>query len=245
MDNQANAIITGASGDIGAAIAIEAAKAGMNLAIIGGSNKDALNETKDKCLEYGVKVLSYQAALENEEECSRIIRDVSLAFSEINLLVNCAGVSVVKLLQDCDYSDWTKVINSNLTSIYNCCHEVTPYMIKQQSGKIINISSVWGQHGASMEVIYSASKGGVDAFTKALAKELAPSNIAVNALSLGFIDTKMNAHLTDEDRNSLKEEIPIGRFADAKEVGEAVLTLSQMSNYLTGQIITFDGGWTV
>ena len=140
--------------------------------------------------------------------------------------------------------DWNRVISSNLTSVFNCCSLAIPMMLKKKSGKIINISSVWGNVGASCEVAYSASKGGMNAFTKALAKELAPSNIQVNAIACGAIDTEMNQFLSEDDRLSLIEEIPANRLGQANEVAEFAYQLATASAYLTGQIISLDGGWT-
>jgi 3-oxoacyl-[acyl-carrier protein] reductase len=161
----------------------------------------------------------------------------------IDLLVNNAGISYVGLLTDMDISDWNYVINTNATSMFNSCRNVVPYMIKQQSGCIINVSSVWGNVGASCEVAYSASKGAVNAFTKALAKELAPSHISVNAVAFGAIDTEMNNHLSEEEKSNLEYEIPYGRMATPVEAAKFILNLSEAENYLTGQVITFDGGW--
>ena len=141
--------------------------------------------------------------------------------------------------------EWDEVISVNLSSVYNTCHFASGLMVKQHSGKIINISSVWGERGASMEVAYSASKGGVNAFTKALAKELAPSSIQVNAVSCGFIDTDMNSIYSPEDRSAIMEEIPTGRSGDPAEVADLVSKLIEAPDYLTGQIIGLDGGWQV
>ena len=131
----------------------------------------------------------------------------------------------------------------NIDSVFNCCHFAVKDMMKRHCGKIINISSVWGLYGASCEVAYSATKGAVNSFTKALAKELAPSGIQVNAVACGAIDTEMNGHLSDFDKAELAEEIPAGRFGNPQEVAELVKSLSRINNYLTGQIITLDGGW--
>jgi 3-oxoacyl-[acyl-carrier protein] reductase len=164
-------------------------------------------------------------------------------FGSLDVLVNNAGISYVGLLTDMTLEDWNRVITTNLTSLYNCCSLAIPDMVNRKSGKIINISSVWGNIGASCEVAYSASKGGMNSFTKALAKELAPSNIQVNAIACGAIDTEMNHFLTDEDLLQLTEEIPTGRLGQANEVADLVYQLSQNNQYLTGQIIGLDGGW--
>ena len=160
-----------------------------------------------------------------------------------DVLINNAGVSWIGLLTDMTARDWDEVIRSNLTSVFNCCHEVIPAMVHRKSGRIINISSVWGCCGASCEAAYSASKGGVNALTQALAKELAPSGISVNAIACGTIDTSMNAFLSPQERQTLEEEIPAGRFARPEEVGDTILSLCNTTTYLTGQIIRLDGGW--
>jgi 3-oxoacyl-[acyl-carrier protein] reductase len=140
---------------------------------------------------------------------------------------------------------WNKIIDNNLLTAINCSHAALQYMIKQQSGSIVNISSMWGSVGASCEVIYSATKGAVNAFTKALAKEVAPCNIRVNAIACGAIDTEMNSFLTDEERAALEEEIPMGRFGTVEEIAEVALFLAEeRSKYITGQIIGADGGMT-
>jgi 3-oxoacyl-[acyl-carrier protein] reductase len=152
-------------------------------------------------------------------------------------------MSYVGLLTDMEYEDWRKVISTNLDSCFLTCANAVPAMVRRHSGKIINISSVWGNVGASMEVAYSASKGGMNAFTKALAKELAPSNIQVNAIACGVIDTDMNKCFDKEDMRALIEEIPADRIGKPEEVAELVGMLCSGNDYLTGQIITLDGGW--
>ena len=144
---------------------------------------------------------------------------------------------------DMNPDEWRQTVAVNLDSVYNTCHEVLPYMVKEKRGRIINISSVWGLVGASCEVAYSATKGAVNAFTKALAKELAPSGIRVNAAAFGVIDTDMNRHLSEEDRSQLEEEIPIGRMASPEEAADFIMKLIDMPDYFTGEVVKFDGGW--
>ena len=161
----------------------------------------------------------------------------------IDVLINCAAVSYVGLLMDMTPEEWQKTVAVNLDSVYNTCHEVIPHMVRQKSGRIVNISSVWGLSGASCEAAYSATKGAVNAFTKALAKELAPSGISVNAIAFGAVDTRMNSFLSEEDRASLEEEIPYGRMATADEAALTITKLWEMPEYLTGEVIKCDGGW--
>ena len=159
-----------------------------------------------------------------------------------DILINNAGISYVGLLQDMSYDEWKNVIDTNLTSVFNLSKMVIPNMVAKKNGRIINVSSMWGNVGASCEVAYSASKGGVNTFTKALAKELAPSKISVNAIAFGAVDTRMNAFLSYEERELLTEEIPAGRFLAPQEAADIIYSVAMMNNYVTGQIITADGG---
>ena len=147
------------------------------------------------------------------------------------------------LFQDMSDEQWTRMIQTNLSSVFYTCRQVIPDMVHRQQGCILNISSVWGNTGASTEVAYSAAKGGVNAMTRALAKELAPSHIRVNAIACGFIDTEMNGFLSADDREALFEEIPAGRAGTVQEVADLVRRILDAPEYLTGQIITLDGGW--
>jgi len=161
----------------------------------------------------------------------------------LDVLVNNAGISFVGLLQDMSDAQWSEILNTNLSSVFYCCRSAISHMVSQKSGKIINISSMWGTVGASCEAAYSATKSGMNGLTKALAKELAPSNVQVNAIACGVIDTAMNAQFSEEEREALREEIPAGRFADSEEVAALALTLASGHSYLTGQIIGLDGGY--
>ena len=174
---------------------------------------------------------------------SSFIEGVIEEMGSIDLLVNNAGIAYFDLIQDITPEKWHEVITTDLTSVYNTAHFAAKKMIRCHSGRIINISSVWGIHGASCESAYSAAKGGVNAFTKALAKELAPSGIAVNALAPGVIDTDMNRNFSDEERAALIDLIPAGRMGTPEEVAKAILLISKMPVYLTGQIIAIDGGF--
>ena len=142
-----------------------------------------------------------------------------------------------------EFEEWDNLIASNLSSVFHCCRLAIPGMVRNQSGHIVNISSVWGVCGASCEAAYSASKGGVNALTQALAKELAPSHIQVNAIACGAIDTEMNRFLSAEERDMLLEEIPAGRMGTPEEVADMVWSLTEGPAYLTGQVIRLDGGW--
>lgn len=234
------ALITGASRGIGRAIAESFAGAGYALILTCSKTMDDLNTVAAQISEkYGTPCLAAKADMGNAQDVARLFSEID----HLDVLVNNAGISYVGLLSDMSEEDWHKVMAVNLDSCFYTSKHAIPLMLKKHSGRIINISSVWGNVGASMEVAYSASKGGINAFTKALAKELAPSNIQVNAIACGVIDTSMNACFTAEDMAALTEEIPADRIGKPEEVARLSLQLAQAPTYLTGQIITLDGGW--
>ena len=236
--------VTGSSKGIGRAIALEFASKGYAVAINSRHSNDLLALLRDEIEEKNVPCLALLGDMSDYETAKNIINEIYEEFGEIDVLVNNAGIAYLGLLTDMTIEDWNKIIGINLTSIFNTCNLIVPHMVFQKEGTIINISSVWGDVGASCEVAYSASKGGVNGFTKALAKELAPSNIRVNAVACGAIDTSMNRMLSDEDLIALTDEIPASRLGSPDEVARFVSTLAEMdSNYLTGQVIKFDGGW--
>jgi len=239
-----NVLITGASGAIGQAIALEYAKAECNLFLVCNSRIYELDEFADKLsAEYDIEVFTASVDFSDTSKAGRDLEDF-IGETSIDILINNAGISYVGLFQDMNPSQWNNILNINLNSVYITCSTVVPSMLQKKSGKIINISSVWGNIGASCEVAYSTTKGGINSFTKALAKELAISGISVNALAPGLVDTPMNSHLSDEEFNDIVDAIPIGRAATPKEIAKCVLKLSEMPGYLTGQIISADGGWT-
>ena len=241
------ALITGASHGIGRAIALELAKKEYDLYINGRTDTAALNEVRENCLAVSdrITVQVCQGDAGDEGVVAEIADRISREKDSVDVLVNCAGISHVGLLQDMSFEQWKTLMNVNLDSVFLTCKYVIPLMLRNScgEGRILNISSVWGSHGASCECAYSASKGGVNAFTKALARELGPSHIAVNALSPGFVDTRMNGHLSEEERSDLAEEIPAGHFATPEDVARQAALILESDVYMTGQIITFDGGW--
>lgn len=241
--NRKTVLITGSSKGIGKAIALRFAKEGYNLVINGSKDKEKLEETKAEIEKFNVACLAFLGDMGDYHKVKELFKLIKEEFGHLDVLVNNAGISYVGLLSDMTWQDWDKVIRTNLTSIYNCCSLAIPDMVQKKEGKIINISSVWGNVGASCEVAYSASKGGMNAFTKALAKELAPSNIKVNAIACGAIDTEMNSFLSEEELYQLKEEIPMGRLGRSDEVADLVYYLAEKNEYLTGQVIGLDGGW--
>ena len=236
-------VITGASRGIGRAIAIELAGKDTNIVINCVNNVDKLNEVKAIIEKKGSECETFAGDMGNYNDVQKMFDMCLQRFGQVDVLINNAGISVVGLFQDMGEDKWHRICNTNIDSVFNCCHFAVKDMMNRHCGKIINISSVWGLYGASCEVAYSATKGAVNSFTRALAKELAPSGIQVNAIACGAIDTEMNGHLSDDDKAELAEEIPAGRFGDPQEVAELVKSLSGMNSYLTGQIITLDGGW--
>lgn len=236
-----NVLITGASRGIGKSIARAFASQGDDLVLTCLNNiEDLEKNAKELEAEFGVKAEAFRCDVSDFEAVKALFSNVS----DIDILVNNAGVAWIGLLTDMEKEDWDKVLRTNLDALFNTTKFAVPLMVKKHSGRIINISSVWGNVGASCEVAYSASKGGVNSFTKALAKELAPSGIAVNAVACGVIDTDMNRkHLSSEDIEELKGEIPMDRLGSSEEVADLVVKLAQAPEYMTGQIITIDGGW--
>ena len=204
-------LITGASSGIGASTAIAFAKPNNRLILVSRKNREGLKKIEDEGRERGAEVLSILADVSDYEACKLLVQQAVERFGTIDLLVNDAGVSHIGLFQDMTPDEWQRVMNVNIGSVMNLCHLVIPSMVHRHHGRIINISSVWGNVGASCEAVYSASKGAINSFTKALAKELAPSNIQVNAIAFGAIETPMNAWLSKEEAEALADEIPAGR----------------------------------
>ncbi|MGV8983057.1 elongation factor P 5-aminopentanone reductase [Clostridium sp.] len=237
------AIVTGGSRGIGKGIAIELAKAGACVVINYKSNDEAAEKTLQEIRELGAYALKIKGDVSDYEFSKQLIKTTVEKLGKIDILINNAGISKVGLFMDASPVEWDNILNVNLKGTINCSHSVVKEMIKQKSGIIINISSMWGNVGASCEVIYSASKGAINSFTKALAKELAPSNIRVNAIAPGVINTEMNAWLSTEERRALTAEIPMMKFGEVRDVGMLVTFLaSENSKYITGQVITIDGG---
>lgn len=237
------AVITGASGAIGSETALALAKEGYQLLLCGHSSKEKLEETRDRCLRHTSTCLTICGDMGDSRTAKNIADTALRQFGRIDVLINNAGVSQIGLVTDVTDDEWFHMLNTNLSSAFFLCRQILPAMIHEKAGRILNISSIWGSAGASCEAAYSASKGGLNAFTKALAKELAPSGIAVNAIACGMIDTKMNASLTPEEIASICLEIPIGRMASPEETAEFIALLLKAPVYMTGQIIGFDGGW--
>ncbi|MBQ4128769.1 MAG: SDR family oxidoreductase [Ruminococcus sp.] len=241
------ALITGASRGIGTACAIALAKSGYNIVLnYFNSEEKAHNIAKIIADNYSVEVLAVKADVRDKEQVDTMVQKALEKFEKIDVLVNNAGIALQKLFTDTTADDWNDVICANLNSVYNVTHAVAKNMISNHSGSIVNISSMWGQVGASCEVAYSASKAGVIGFTKALAKELALSNIRVNCIAPGVIMTDMMSSFSEEDLKLIKEDIPLGEFGTGKNVADAVAFLaSDKAQYITGQVLSVNGGMVI
>ena len=243
MKNKKNVFVSGASKGIGKAIALKFAKEGYNLCINSKKSTKLLLELEEEILSLGVACISFIGDISNYQEADKFFSLIYERFHTIDVLVNNAGVSHIGLFQDMDIDTWNYIISNNLNSCFNCSKLAIPGMIKEKSGKIINISSVWGISGASCEVAYSSSKGAINAFTKSLAKELAPSNIQVNAIACGMIDTDMNSCFDDDEKSEIVASIPALRMGSPDEVANLACYLARADSYLNGQIISLDGAW--
>ena len=238
------ALITGASRGIGAAIAEAFAENGYHLALCCHKSAEQLQALSEKLSRtYQIQIRCFVGDVGDCDFVQDMISATIEEFGQIDVLINNAGISYIGLLTDMSVDDWNRIVATNLSSAFLTSRLCVPQMVARKSGHIINISSVWGSVGASCEVAYSACKGGIHAFTKALGKELAPSGITVNAIACGVIDTDMNRCFSEEEREALIQEIPAGRMGTPAEVAQLTLTLCSGHSYLTGQVITLDGGW--
>ena len=235
------AIITGASKGIGEGIAKTFVRYGAKVVLAARGEK--VLALAEALRSEGYEATGVQTDVSDEASVEKLVQTAVSTYGTVDILVNNAGITRDNLLMKMSEEDCDAVINTNLKGAFNCMKHIARQMIKQKGGRIINISSVWGIVGASCEVAYSATKGGINAFTKALAKELAPSNIQVNAVACGAIDTEMNQWMDDDEFISLVEEIPAGRLGKAEEVADLVYHLGYKNSYLTGQVIGLDGGW--
>lgn len=237
------ALITGASGGIGSEIALRLASDGFSIAACYCSDENGIRELEEKLSQSGAEYRIYKADVSDYNSIKEIFADATDFFGGVSVLVNNAGMAQQKLFTDITEQEFDRITAVNFKGVFNCCKCAVPFMVSQKSGKIINVSSMWGVCGASCETVYSATKAAVIGLTKALAKELAPSNIQVNCVAPGAIDTKMNNNLSEEDKAAFAEEIPMGRFGSAREIAGVVSFLAgEDSNYVTAQVITADGG---
>lgn len=236
-------LVTGASRGIGKAIALKFAKENYKVIINASKSFSELLSVSDEINGLGGQCLPILADVSDYEAVRYMFEEIDLFCPFLDSVINNAGISYIGLLTETPPEIWGKVISTNLTSLYNICHLALPKMISKKAGAIVNISSIWGLQGASMEVAYSASKGGINAFTKALAKELGPSQIRVNAIACGAIETSMNSWLQVSEKAAFEESIALCRFGKAEEVAAlAYFLASDQAKYLTGEIIRLDGG---
>ena len=242
------ALITGASGKIGGETVKKFAKNGYFVFAHINANRGGIDNVIKELLAEGIKdtVFAVQADFSDEKSIQNMFDTIKKSFSHVDVLVNNAGVGLYKMITETHINEWRKVFDINVTSTYFLTNLVLEKMIERKSGKIINVSSIWGKDGASMEVCYSASKSALIGYTKALAKELAPSNVNVNCICPGVIDTAMNKRFSPEEIEELKNATPLGRLGKASEVADLIYYLSTDSaSFITGQIITVDGGFTL
>lgn len=238
------AIVTGASRGIGKEIAKQLARNGIKVIANYNKSEKQAYELKKELEKENIEIEIAKADVSKREQVKELIKNVLEKYDRIDILINNAGISDYKLFTDVTDEDWNRIINTNLYSAFAMSQEVGKIMVNQKKGCIINISSIWGEVGASLEVIYSISKAGMNGMTKALAKELGPSNIRVNAIAPGIIKTEMNERFSDEELKQLKEEIPLERLGKTEDIAKCVLWLVNDS-YTTGQIISVNGGWSI
>lgn len=237
-------IVTGASKGIGREISKGLAKKGyLIIANYNKSEKEIL-ELKDELKKENINIEIFKADVSKREEAKKLVDYAINKFGKIDVLINNAGISQFKEFTQITDNDWQNMINTNLNSVFYMSQEVCSNMIHNKKGCIINISSIWGLVGSSCEVHYSVSKAGVDAMTKSLAKELGPSNIRVNSIAPGIINTDMNKNLNEEEINKIKEEIPLEKIGKTKDIEKCIEWLIE-DEYTTGQIISINGGWVI
>ncbi|ASA22196.1 elongation factor P 5-aminopentanone reductase [Paenibacillus donghaensis] len=237
-------LVTGGSGGIGGAIAERFASVGMNIVIHYMHSHEAANDVARRCMALGAKVMTVAADMKDRSQLLRMAEKLESSGMLPDILVNNAGISHYGMLADVTEETWDELMAVNLKGTFMCSQIFMQHMVSQRYGRIINVSSVWGISGASCEVAYSASKGGINAFTKALAKELAPSGVTVNAVAPGAVNTAMLSNLEADEMRMLEEEIPAGRLATPHEISSLIYFLAlPESGYITGQVISPNGGW--
>lgn len=237
-------IVTGGSRGIGAGIVKLLAEENNNIVLNYNKSEENAKKIQKECTDLGKNVEIFKADITNREEVRKLVEFTIQKYKKIDVLINNAGISQSKLFTEVTDEEWRYVIDNNLTSVFYMSQEVVPHMIQQQSGCIINISSIWGMVGSSCESVYSVSKAGVDGLTKALAKELGPSHIRVNSIAPGLIDTQMNQNLSEEVLEEIKEETPLGKIGTPEDIAKCVKWLIE-DEFTTGQIISINGGWVI
>ena len=240
------ALITGGSRGIGAAAAHLFARRGWGVAVGWHQSRERAEALAGELSRLGVPALAVRADVADAGQARRMVDDVLQEFCQLDILVCCAGISHVGLISQIGGEEWRRLFAVNVDGVHHCCRAALPHMLERKCGSIVTVSSMWGQVGASCEAAYSATKGAVIAYTKALAKELGPSNIRVNCVAPGVIDTEMNAHLTRSDLAALADETPLGRSGAPEEAAAAIAFLAgDESSFFTGQVVCPNGGLVV
>ena len=239
-----NALVTGASGGIGQAVARELARRGWGVALHYWKNEASARRLEEEILAQGGSARRYQADLTDPAQVEALFAAAEEDFGFLEGLVNNAGTAWKGLFTDMTLEDWRQVLDSDLTSVFLCCRRALPPMIRRKRGSIVNVSSMWGQVGASCEAAYSAAKAGVIGLTKALAKEEGPSGIRVNCLAPGVVRSPMNGDLSPEDLAALREETPLERIGSPEEIAQAAAFLLE-NTFVTGQVLGVNGGLVV
>ena len=237
-------VVTGGSRGIGAQIVKTLANENYKVILNYNNSKEQAEKIQQELIEQGKEIEIIKADVSKREETEKLIQFAINKFNKIDVLINNAGISQEGLFTDVTEEEWKKIINTNLNSVFYCNQQALKYMIPEQQGCIINISSIWGETGASCEVAYSTTKAAINGMTKALAKEVGPSNIRVNAIAPGIIDTDMNRNLTNEELEQIKEQIPLNKIGKALDIAKCVKWLIE-DEYTTGQIISINGGWYI
>ena len=240
-------LITGASRGIGAACAIYFAEQGYDVGVNYLNNKDKALDVVDRIRATGRNAIALPGDISDHTQSQSMVNEFIKEFGHIDVIVNNAGIAQQKLFTDITPDEWRRMFSVNVDGMYNVLHSALPQMINQKSGSVVNVSSMWGISGASCEVHYSASKAAVIGLTKALAQELAPSNIRVNCVAPGLIDTEMNKNLTEDDISSVIEETPLGKIGTAEGIAKAIFFLAddEYSSFTTGQILSPNGGLVI
>lgn len=243
--NKKTALVTGGAKGIGAAICRVLAENGYNVAINYNTSENKAQSLKSE-LSALSSVEIFKADVSISSDVDKMFSEIEKIFGGVDILINNAGVAQQALFTDITDEMWQRMIGTNLTGAFNCCRRALPFMINKKSGKIINIASMWGEVGASLEVHYSAAKAGLIGLTKALAKEEGLSGITVNAVSPGVIETDMLSSFSEEDKAVLKDETPLNKIGSVNDIAQAVAFLaSDKADFITGQVISVNGGYVI
>ena len=238
------AVVTGGSRGIGKAIVEALARKNVKVIANYNQSEEKAKKLKEELEKENIEIDIFKADVSKREEVKKMIDYTIKKYGKIDILINNAGIDQEKMFQDITDEDWNNVMKVNLYSVFCTTQEVISYMITQKNGCIINISSIYGINGGSCAVAYSATKAGIDGMTKALAKELGPSNIRVNSIAPGYIDTDMNKKYSKEEREQIKEETPLEKIGKPEDIAKCIEWLIE-DNFTTGQVISINGGWVI